>query len=108
MLGATDESHVIRTIEYWDIERRRYPAYDHCAVLVAEDITTRFLNVLSLFAGTIPFIAIQLSALQVDDQVVLHFVRVLDRVALRTDDEGEETVSVVDRNYWNIRSSPQV
>jgi hypothetical protein len=24
-LGKTDESHIIRTIEYWDIERKRYP-----------------------------------------------------------------------------------
>ena len=48
-LGATDETHIIRTIEYWDIERRRYPQYDHCAVLIAEDITSRFLNVISLF-----------------------------------------------------------
>lgn len=31
-LGATDESHIIRTIEYWDLERKRYPQYDHCAV----------------------------------------------------------------------------
>src|SRR5205814_6721668 len=50
MLGPTDESHIIRCIEYWDIERRRYPGYDHCAVLVAEDITSRFLNLLGLFA----------------------------------------------------------
>lgn len=57
-LGATDESHIIRTLEYWDIERKRYPQYDHCAVLIAEDITSRFLNVLSLFNGSIPFIAI--------------------------------------------------
>ena len=28
-LGATDESHLIRTIEYWDIERRRFPKYEH-------------------------------------------------------------------------------
>ena len=34
-LGATDEAHIIRTIEYWDIERKRYPQYEHCAVLVA-------------------------------------------------------------------------
>ena len=27
-LGRTDEAHIIRTIEYWDIERRRYPQYD--------------------------------------------------------------------------------
>src|SRR5690554_6904301 len=24
-LGQTDESHIIRCIEYWDIEKRRYP-----------------------------------------------------------------------------------
>jgi len=64
-LGSTDETHIIRTIEYWDIERRRYPQYDHVAVIVAEDITSRFLNVISLFNGFIPLIAIQLQALQV-------------------------------------------
>jgi hypothetical protein len=34
-LGPTDKTHIIRTIEYWDIERKRYPQYEHCAVLVA-------------------------------------------------------------------------
>jgi hypothetical protein len=41
-LGATDESHIVRTIEYRDIERRRYPQYEHVGVIVAEAITTRF------------------------------------------------------------------
>jgi hypothetical protein len=40
-LGPTDESHIIRTIEYWNIERRRYPQYDHVGVIVAEQITAR-------------------------------------------------------------------
>src|SRR3989344_9619985 len=48
-LGKTDESHIIRTIEYWDNERKRYPQYDHVAVIVAEDITSRFSNVIGLF-----------------------------------------------------------
>jgi len=48
-LGATDESHIIRTIEYWDIERKRYPQYEHTAVIVSEGVTSRFLNVISLF-----------------------------------------------------------
>jgi len=61
-LGAADESHIIRTIEYWDIERRRYPQYEHTAVIVAEDITSRFLNVVSLFNGMIPLMAIQMNA----------------------------------------------
>ena len=42
-LGDTDESHLIRTIEYWDIERKRYPQYDHTAVIIAENIT-RYLS----------------------------------------------------------------
>jgi len=25
MLGALDESHIVRAIEYWDIERKRFP-----------------------------------------------------------------------------------
>lgn len=37
--------------EYWDLERRRYPAYEHVAVIIAEDITTRFLNVMALMSG---------------------------------------------------------
>ena len=51
MLGSVDESHIIRTIEYWDIERQRRPQWDHRAVIVAEQITTRFFNVLRLLQG---------------------------------------------------------
>ena len=111
MLGSTDPSHIMRCIEYWDIERRRYPAYDHVAVLVAEDITSRFLNVMSLLAGSIPLIAIQLVAIRIDDKIVLHCVQVLDQTQLRTDDEyegsggGGDGVVETDRAYWEKRSS---
>src|SRR5712664_2614230 len=33
MLGRLDESHIIRTIEYWDVERTRYPQLEHRAVI---------------------------------------------------------------------------
>ena len=72
-LGKADESHIIRTIEYWDIERKKYPQYDHAAVIVAEDITSRFLNVISLFNGNIPLIAIQMRAVQLGNSVSLVF-----------------------------------
>jgi len=62
MLGVLDESHIIRTIEYWDIERQRFPAYDHRAVIVAEEITARFFNVIRLLNRAVPVIAIQLNA----------------------------------------------
>ena len=100
MLGATDESHIIRCVEYWDIERRRYPGYEHCAVLIAEDITSRFLNVIGLLAGTVPLVAIQLNALVVGDNVVLNFVRVLDQRRLRRDDTPITKLPSVDRSYW--------
>lgn len=105
MLGKTDESHIIRTIEYWDIERKRYPQYDHCAVLIAENVTSRFLNVLSLFNGHIPMIIIQLDALQIDNQITLNFAKVMDRFELRKDDEKETKLTETDRNYWNSRAT---
>lgn len=46
-LGKTDEAHIIRSLEYWDIERKRYPQYEHTAVIVAEDITSRYPNIVN-------------------------------------------------------------
>jgi hypothetical protein len=89
-LGKTDESHLIRTIEYWDIERKRYPQYDHCAVIVAEDITGRFLNVINLFNGFIPLVAIQMKAFKFGDDIGLVFTKVLDEMPLGLVDEDEE------------------
>ena len=104
-LGKTDEAHIIRTIEYWDIERKRYPQYDHSAVIVAEDITGRFLNVISLFNGSIPLVAIQLSAVQLGDSVSLVCSKVLDEMRLGLVDEDEEVQAVADRSYWEARAS---
>lgn len=104
MLGATDPSHIIRTIEYWDLERRRYPGYDHVAVLIAEEVTTRFLNVMSLLAGSIPLMAIQLDALKVREQLILNFVQVLDQTDMRVDDTVEDSGGgQKDRAYWDQR-----
>jgi predicted transport protein len=103
-LGRTDETHVIRTVEYWDIERKRYPQYDHCAVLVAEDITSRFLNVINLFNGTIPFVAIQMQAIKVEDKVALVFTTVVDELT-RGLDEEDEYQELADRSYWELRGT---
>ena len=104
-LGATDEAHLIRTIEYWDIERRRYPQYEHTAVIVAEDITGRFLNVISLFNGSIPLIAIQMKGLEVGGMFTLVATRVLDVMPLGTDEEDEG--EVFDRKSWERKSSAE-
>ena len=107
-LGKIDESHIIRTIEYWDIERKRYPQYEHTAVIVAEEITSRFLNVISLFNGTIPLMAIQMSAVQLGDSVSLAFTTVLDQVRFGLVDEDEEVQEATDRAYWENRNKATV
>lgn len=108
MLGALDESHIIRTIEYWDIERQRRPFSEHRAVIVAELITSRFFNVLRLLNRAVPLIAIQMSAFKVDGtegKVGLQFIKVLDVIeeVVGTDD-GEPDA---DRAYWLKRSSAE-
>ncbi|MGC9292643.1 MAG: hypothetical protein ACP5EP_07945 [Acidobacteriaceae bacterium] len=88
-LGETDPSHIIRTIEYWDNERRRYPEIDHVAVIVAEKITSRFFNVIGLFNKFIPIIAIQMTALEVAGKQTVVFNRMLDLTLKEHEQQGE-------------------
>jgi hypothetical protein len=106
-LGATDETHIIRTIEYWDNERSRNPHIDHIAVIVAEDITTRFLNVISLFNKSIPLIAIQLSAIEVGGEVTINCVKVLDLSTSMGWEEDSTSVVATDRQYWVKKAAPE-
>lgn len=106
MLGSLDESHIIRTIEYWDIERQRYPTYEHRAVIVAEEITARFFNVIRLLNRAVPLIAVQLTAFPLaTDEIVLHGVIVLD-VYEEAEPEESEPEEKTDRRYWENRASP--
>ena len=105
-LGPTDERHIVRTIEYWDIERRRYPQYDHCAVLVAEDITSRFLNVVQILNGSVPLVAIQMQAYRVNEAISLVFTTVINELARGVVDEDEEAESQpTDRSYWEGKAT---
>ncbi|OGF20398.1 hypothetical protein A2Y83_02780 [Candidatus Falkowbacteria bacterium RBG_13_39_14] len=103
-LGKVDESHIIRTIEYWDIEKKRYPQYDHCAVIIAEDITNRFLNVINIFNGSIPLIAIKMEAYKNGNDYWLTFTTVLNEVSLGLVEE-DEIKEATDRNYWEKRGT---
>jgi hypothetical protein len=103
-LGATDETHIVRTIEYWDVERKRYPDLQHTAVIIAEDITSRFFNVISLFNQAIPIIALKMSAVRIGGQTALLFTKVLDyeRKGLEA---ADEILQPADRAYWESHSS---
>lgn len=103
MLGETDESHIIRTIEYWDNEKRKWPQRQHYAVLVAESITRRFFNVIQLLSHSIPIIAIQANVIEVAGQKSLNFVKVLDTFE-EIDDGSSINNETFDEKYWQSKA----
>jgi predicted transport protein len=58
-----------------------------------------------MFNGTIPLVAIQMRALQVDDKVGLVFTKVLDQMSLGLVDDDEGVSEVTDRSYWEDRAT---
>lgn len=103
MLGETDESHIIRTIEYWDNEKRRWPQRQHYAVLVAETITRRFFNVIQLLSHSIPIIAVQVNMIESDGHKALHFSKILD--TYEEIDDGTGDGEIYDEAYWKKKAS---
>jgi hypothetical protein len=103
MLGETDETHIIRTIEYWDNEKRKWPQRQHYAVLVAETITRRYFNVIQLFSHSIPIIAIQVSMIEAGDQKLLHFSKILDTYE-EPEDSGDNLNEVYNEDFWRNKS----
>ena len=105
-LGATDETHIVRTIEYWDIERRRYPGIDHVAVIAAEEINGRFFNVVGLFGNHIPIVALKVTAFEsAEDKIPLHFYKVLDTRDLVASVLDEENNEEANEAYWVGKST---
>jgi len=96
-LGETDPSHIIRTIEYWDFIRKKYPQREHYAVLIAETITKRFFNVIGLLSANIPIIAIQCQIIEIENKKSLVFTTILNSY-----EEPEEISqeAPVDEKYW--------
>lgn len=101
-LGETDPSHIIRTIEYWDFIRKKYPQRQHFAVLIAESITKRFFNVINLLSANIPVIAIQCQVIEIDKKRSLIFTKVLD--AYEEPEDIQNDNELVDVKYWEIKS----
>nr|MDO8111915.1 hypothetical protein [Candidatus Sigynarchaeota archaeon] len=100
-LGKTDESHIIRTIEYWDNEKRKNPTYDHRAVIIAEEITNRFFNVIMLFNRAIPIIAIQLNTLIVNNKMTLDFQKVLDITEAPENEIDSDDLEPCGKSFWD-------
>ncbi len=104
MLGETDETHIIRTIEYWDNEKRRWPQRKHFAVLVAEHINRRFFNVIHLLSHSIPIVAIQVSMLVANGKRSVFFTKVLDTYEEIDDGQSLAEDRVYTRDDWLKKS----
>lgn len=103
MLGETDPDHIVRTIEYWDLIKRKWPQRQHYAVLIAERITKRFFNVIQILSDAVPLIAIQVNIVKSPHGQSLHFTKILD-VYEEPDDDTSVDSGTYDEAYWNTRS----
>ncbi len=104
MLGETDETHIIRTIEYWAREKRKWPQRQHYPVLVAESITRRFFDVIQVLSHSIPIIAIQASIEEANGQRLLAFHKILDAYEEPEDSEPAD-YEPHDEAYWIEKSA---
>lgn len=103
MLGETDPSHIIRAIEYWDNEKRKYPQRQHFCVLIAESFDRRYFNVIQLMSLNIPMIAVQADLIEVNDDKFLNFTKIIDIYCEPEEDESD--MKQVNEATWNNDSS---
>jgi hypothetical protein len=103
MLGETNETHIIRTMEYWDNEKRKWPRRQHTAVLVAESITRRFFNVIQFLSHAIPIIAIQANVVEADGKKILHFSKILDAYE-EPEEEGNAGGQEYNEQFWRDKA----
>ncbi|MCK8044222.1 hypothetical protein MSG37_04955 [Shewanella sp. 1CM18E] len=77
MVGKLDPDHLFRGIEYTQHEQSLYGNhYQHVCVLIAEDVTNRFYNILNLVS--MPIIVLQVAAFENQGGVSLQFTKVFD------------------------------
>jgi hypothetical protein len=74
-------------------------------VIVTEDITNRFFNVIALLNRAVPITVVQLNVLKVEDKFVLNFLKVLDIAELYGEEEPGPS-DQVDQGYWERRTNP--
>ncbi|MGH9893374.1 MAG: hypothetical protein ACREA0_15575, partial [bacterium] len=101
MLGDLDESHIVRTIEYWlkERERQSHKDYELVAVLAAERVLeSRFVDVVRFLSRQMPFLLMEISALQVESRLTLKFTKVFD--GRRAEAEAVSVTPEATRESW--------
>lgn len=113
MLGECDSDHGFRALDYWARERLRNPNARHVAVLVAEDLSGRYKTLLETLPQFLPFIAIEISVLQLDygngiATIETSIVAQPDDLIINTGDEahdGGTEDAPRDRDWWESNAS---
>lgn len=103
MLGETDPSHIIRTIEYWDLIRRKWPQRQHFGILIAEKVSKRYFNVIQILSNNVPLIAIQANIIDIEGTQSLHFTKILDAYE-EPEDEIGLIHEIIDEPFWLKKS----
>ena len=69
--GLTDDHHVIRVVERWSADRKRQRS-DRCvAVLVAEQVPQRYLNLLQLIGRAVPLLAMGMQVSPIERKIAM-------------------------------------
>lgn len=110
-LGAADPDQLVRAIERWSHERQQHPNHEHVAVIVAEHVSSRLLEVMRLMSDSIPLTVLQATAVKVaDDTATLVFTRLLGSQQASPDAAIDDDVALAsprDRAFWESRVSPR-
>jgi hypothetical protein len=64
MLDECDANHGLRALDFWSRERLKHPDSRHVAVLVSEDLSSRYKPILEGLPQVLPFIGIEIKVLK--------------------------------------------
>jgi len=60
--GPVTDASIIRLVEYWAAVRREYPGRRCIAVFAAEQMSTRYRDVLAAITGAVPLLVLEMSS----------------------------------------------
>jgi hypothetical protein len=108
MLGELDESHLVRTIDYWLRNQLAFADKDweHVAVVVAESISeSGCRRVARWLADNAPLVAIELRAISVDGRLAVQPFTVFDGRDREEELDLDRPQLDSDRDYWLKKAS---
>lgn len=112
-LGPLDESHLLRAVGYWNIERKKSPCYEHTAVIISENIKPRISDLIELLKGIFSVIVLKMTAFEKENGIIcLNFEKIYENKLNDTEDNNDYVVKneykpfkEPDRDFWENKVS---